>query len=85
MAARDLMPTETIPGLDMLRLGLQGVECEDDLNELSFSTPSLAGFAGRWFLGLWAGRFISVKELITPLAEDDEQACMLTDCRLHLR
>lgn len=59
-AATDLMPTQTISGLDMLLVGLHQVKCEEDLINLSFNTTSIAEFQGRWFLGLWAGRFINV-------------------------
>jgi len=62
-AARDLIPTQAIPGLDMLLVELHQVECEEDLTDLSFNTTSIAEFQGRWFLGLWAGRFINVRRL----------------------
>ena len=64
-AATNLMPTQTIPGLDMLLLELHQVECEEDLINLSFNTTSIAEFQGRWFLGLWAGRFINVRGITT--------------------
>jgi hypothetical protein len=54
-AARDLMPAQTIQGLDMLLIKLQEVECEEDLINLSFSSTSIAEIQGRWFPGLWAG------------------------------
>ena len=64
-AATDLLPTQTIPGLDMLLVELHHVECEEDLIKFSFNTTSIAEFQGRWFLGLWAGRFINVRGITT--------------------
>ena len=64
-AATHLMPTQKIPGLDMLLVELHQVECEEDLINLSFNTTSIAEFQGRWFLGLWAGRFINVRGITT--------------------
>lgn len=69
----------------MLPVELDHVACEEDLVNLSFSTTSIAEFQGRWFLGLWAGRFINVRRITMLWAEIDARACMLTECRLHLR
>jgi len=84
-AARDLIPNQAIPGLDMLLVELHQVECEEDLTDLSFNTTSIAEFQGRWFLGLWAGRFINVRRMITLGAETDKSACMRAERRLHVR
>jgi len=65
------MPAQIIPGLDMLLIELHQVECEEDLINLSFNTTSIAEFRGRWFLGLWAGRFINVRRTFTLQAETD--------------
>jgi len=84
MAARDLIPTQAIPGLDMLPIELPQVECEEGLINLSYNTTSITELQGRWFLGLWAGRFINVRRMITLQAETDAEACMLTEHRLHV-
>jgi len=83
-AAKDLKPSQAIPGLDMLLVELHQVECEEDLINLSFNTTSVAEFQGRWFLGLWAGRFINVRRIITLGAEANAEACMLTERHLHI-
>jgi hypothetical protein len=79
------MPTGTISGLDMLLVELYQVGCEEDLINLSFNTISIAEFQGRWFLGLWAGRFINVRAKTTLGAETDTLACMLAQRCFHLR
>jgi hypothetical protein len=72
-----MITTETICAktrecdLDMLLVELHQVECEEDLTDLSFNTTSIAEFQGRWFLGLWAGRFINVRRITTPQVEAD--------------
>ena len=50
-----MMPTQTIPGRNMLLIKLHQVEWEEDLIKLSFNTTSIAEFQGRWFLGLRLG------------------------------
>jgi hypothetical protein len=70
-AARDLIPTQATPELDMLLVELHQVECEEDLINLSFSTTSIAEFQGRWFLGLWAGHLINVRRIPTLQVEAD--------------
>jgi len=73
------MPSQVVLGLDMLLVELPQVECEDDLIDLSFNTTSIAEFQGRWFLGLWAGRFINVRVTTTLQAKADASACMLSE------
>lgn len=68
----------------MLLVELHQVECEEDLTDLSFNTTSLAESQGRWFLGLWAGRFINVRRTTILQVEADASACMFTERQLHV-
>ena len=58
------MSAQVIMGLDMLRVELPQVACEEDVIKMSSNTTSIAEFQGRWFLGLWAGRFINVRRVV---------------------
>ena len=65
------MSAQVIMGLDMLRVELPQVACEEDVIKMSSNTTSIAEFQGRWFLGLWAGRFINVRRITTLQVEAD--------------
>jgi hypothetical protein len=61
----------------MLLVELHHVACEEDLVNLSFNTTSIAEIQGRWFLGLWAGRFIYVSRITMLWAGlTQEHACL---------
>lgn len=70
-ATRDLIPAQTLPGLDIILVELHKVDREEDLINLNLNTTSIAEFQVRWFLGLRAGRFINVRSLITLQAQAD--------------
>jgi len=72
------MLIQMIAGLDTLLVELHHVACEEDLANLPFNTTSIAEFQGRWFSGLWAGRFINPRRIAMLYAGTDAPACMLS-------